>query len=490
MKNIFTILLTLIFCGITTVYAQDESEASLLLDLKKTRAEYEVLKQRFDNDSRLYDEKALSLSELTTTRNELLAKEVDYQKLILRLIAQQSYLTIEDAVKYQNREEKRMVRVTLKSAMEGNEEYLNQFQEHFDIFTPEMRSGKIYNIYVSLVDNESKTIVGSPYEYRIDAIPLGESATVHFELLKDVENLTVVLNYNNRKDEKNIYLKKDASMNLIDITSMQFSQETNLNSSATYDLSLERFSTTDDVYRLHVVNLPRQISYEFVDGSSKVSQIRFAQGVNTKTISLRIYLPDREDEQIQTDVPISFFAIAIKNDDYAKFASLTSEELITENIHEFAAGLETLEIIPKGKGKIDVLVNSLYYEIYSDQSLSTSVTIRNSGSRTLHNIRLNVTTPQNWEVRIEPDLIPALDMDQEQKIDVTIIPSSETLVGAQEVKIGAHALSDNLRVDSEDKILRVKINARKSIGGTVLLVGILVLVISAVVIFAFKLSKK
>ena len=75
-------------------------------------------------------------------------------------------------------------------------------------FTPEMRSGKIYNIYVSLVDNESKTIIGSPYEFRVPSIELGKVATADFELLKDAENLTVSLNYNNRKDEKNIYLKK------------------------------------------------------------------------------------------------------------------------------------------------------------------------------------------------------------------------------------------------------------------------------------------
>ncbi|MFR8242668.1 MAG: hypothetical protein ACLVBC_17700 [Parabacteroides distasonis] len=62
---------------------------------------------------------------------------------------------------------------------------------------------------------------------------MGKVATADFELLKDAENLTVSLNYNNRKDEKNIYLKKDASVNVIDISSMQFSQEADLSSKAT-----------------------------------------------------------------------------------------------------------------------------------------------------------------------------------------------------------------------------------------------------------------
>jgi uncharacterized membrane protein len=81
------------------------------------------------------------------------------------------------------------------------------------------------------------------------------------------------LNYNNKKDEKNIYLKKDGSSNVIDIAATHFSQEADLGSSATYPLSLERFSTSDDIYRLVVINLPRQITYDFTDGGSKVSQI-------------------------------------------------------------------------------------------------------------------------------------------------------------------------------------------------------------------------
>ena len=272
MKSFITVLLVILLMPFT-VRAEGDSEAALLLDLKKTRADYEVAKQKFQNDTKLYNEKAISANDFNRSKNELLSKEVDYQKLILKLISQQSYITVERAVKYQDQRGERKVKITLKSALEGNEEYLSQFKEHFDVFTPEMRSGKIYNIYVSLVDNESKTIIGSPYEYRVPFIELGKVATADFELLKDAENLTVSLNYNNRKDEKNIYLKKDASVNVIDISSMQFSQEADLSSKATYDLTLERFSTSDDVYRLEVLDLPRQITYDFMDGESKVTQI-------------------------------------------------------------------------------------------------------------------------------------------------------------------------------------------------------------------------
>jgi len=453
-------------------FAQGDTEAALLLDLKKTRADYEVAKQKFENDTKLFNEKAISTNDYNRTKNELLSREVDYQKLILKLISQQSYITVERAVKYQDNRGNRKVKITMKSALEGNEEYLSQFQDHFDVFTPEMRSGKIYNIYVSLVDNESKTIIGSPYEFRVPSIELGKQADADFELLKDAENLTVSLNYNNRKDEKNIYLKKDASMSLIDITSMQFSQETDLSSKASYDITLERFSTTDDVYRLEVKNLPRQITYDFTDGGSKVTQIRFAQGINVKKLSLQVYLPDRDDEQVVIDQPIKFQVEAINS------------------VNGESAGSEQLEIIPRGKGKIEVRANNLYHETTVGKEVEMDIIVRNGGSRRLDNIRITTEKPLGWEAIIEPNLISSLDPEKEERVKITIKQPKDGGIGAQEVKIKTDAMADNRKVDTEDKTVRIQVNASTSIWGTLALILLLIAFIGGVVWFGIRLSKR
>lgn len=466
----YIITLFLLLTGLA--YAQGDTEAALLLDLKKTRADYEVAKQKFDNDTKLFNEKAISANDYNSSKNELLSREVDYQKLILKLISQQSYITVERAIKYQDQRGNRKVKITLKSALEGNEEYLKQFQDHFDVFTPEMRSGKIYNIYVSLVDNESKTIIGSPYEFRVPSIELGKQADADFELLKDAENLTVSLNYNNRKDEKNIYLKKDASMSLIDITSMQFSQETDLSSKASYDITLERFSTTDDVYRLEVKNLPRQISYDFTDGGSKVTQIRFAQGINVKKLSLQVYLPDRDDEQVVIDKPIKFQVEAINS------------------VNGESAGSEQLEIIPRGKGKIEVRANNLYHETTVGREVMMDAVIRNGGSRRLDNIRVSAEKPLGWDVMIEPNIISSLDPEKEETVKIRVIPPKDGGVGAQEVRLKTDAMADNKKVDTEDKTVRIQVNASTSIWGTLALILLLVAFIGGVVWFGMKLSKR
>lgn len=304
-------------------------QASLLLDLKKAKAAYDIAKQNFENDKKLFENKAISENQYNQSSNELLSREVDYQKLILRVMAQQSYIIVEKAIKYQTRQGKRRVKVTLRSTMEGNQEYLNQFQEHFDVFSPEMRSSKIYNVFISLKNLEDQTIIGSPYEARVPTIEIGKTETADFELLRDVESLQVDLNYSGRSDQKNIYLEKDASANIVDINSTQFSQEANLGAQATFNLTLERFSSSDDAYRLVVLNLPRRIGADFVDSetNARLSQINFLQGRNTKQLSLRIYLPDRDDDDVVIDKTLTFYALVLSQEDFNDLGNARTRNL-------------------------------------------------------------------------------------------------------------------------------------------------------------------
>lgn len=469
-------------------FSQDE--ATIVLDLKKTRADYEIAKQKFENNKKLLDERAISLNDFNQSKNELLSKEVDYQKLLLRLISVQSYIIVEKATKYQDAKGNRRVKVTVKSAIEGNQEYLNQFKDHFDVFSPEMRSGKIYNVFVSLVNIADQITISSPYEYRIPSIDMGNEAIADFELLKDMENLQVVLNYNGKKDQKNIYLEKDASINSIDISSTQFSQEADLSSQATYDLSLEKFSSDDDAYRIMILNLPKQITYDILDAESKVSQIKFLQGVNTKKLSLKVYLPDRDDDIIVMDKPITFYCAVLTNAEYNKIVEKNNQIFSESEIKNILGGKEKLEIIPRGKGKIEVNAPNLYHEIKIGDSVNMKVVIRNAGTRRLDNIKVLLDMPVNWHSNVNPELIKELEPNKEVEVDISIIPAKDEGVGAQEVKIKTEALADNRRVDSDDKTVRIQIEAKTQVLWIIVLIVLLIGLIVGIVIFGIKISKR
>lgn len=497
MKNyIKFVIILLIICiaavfSAKTVFAQ-EDQASLILDLKNARASYDIAKQNYENDRKLFDNKAISENDFNKSKNDLLSKEVAYQKLLLRVMAQSSYVIVEKAIKYQDESGDRKVRVTLRSTMEGNQEWLEQFKEHFEVLTPEMRSNKVYNIFVSLINLQERTIIGSPYEIRIPYLELGNTAEADFTLLQDVESLQVSLNYSGRKDEKNIYLQKDDSANIVDINSAQFSQEADLGTTAKFNLTLERFSASNDVYRLAVLNLPRQVSYDFIESSTnaRLSQIRFMQGENTKTLVLNSYLPERDDDKVQIDKPMQFYAIVLTRDEFAKLGNISDRVFTKDEIDKINGGKVRLELIPRGVGRIEVRAPNLYHEITVGENVTMEVTVKNTGTRRLDNIKITTDNPLRWKSNIQPDLIKSLDPEKEQIIHLEILPPDDVGVGAQEVKIKTEALADNRRVETEDKTVRIQISAKTPILGSLLLILLLVGLVVGIVIFGIKLSRR
>ena len=486
-KTLLTIITILLFIPLLA----QEDQASLLLELKKARASYEIARQDHENDKKLLENEAISQSEFNNSKNELLTREVDYQKLLLILMSQQSYISIEKAIKYRTLTGEKRVKLTVRSTMEGNQDYLKQFEQHFDVFSPEMKSGKIYNIYVSLINIENQTIIGSPYEIRIPSIDLGNSGTVDFLLLKDVESIQVGLNYGGKEDHKNIYLEKDASTSLVDIISSRFAQETDLGSTASFDLTLERFSTSDDIYQMTVLGLPRQITYDFLDGetNARLSQMRFNQGENIRKLTLKTFLPDRDDETVVIDQPISFYAIILTKDVYAKYKDHL-HELDEAAIAALEGGKIRLELIPRGVGKIIVKAPSLYHEITAGDSVNMKIKIMNDGTRTIDNIKITTDNPMNWKSQINPDIIPILKPGEEVEVYASIIPPEDANLGAQEVKIKTEAVANNRRVSAEDKTIRIQINASKSIGWTFALILLLVGIVVGIVYFGIRISKR
>lgn len=486
-KTLLIIVAILLFVPLLA----QEDQASLLLELKKARASYEIARQDHENDKELLENEAISQAEFNNSKNELLTREVDYQKLLLRLMSQQSYISIEKAIKYRTSTGEKRVKMTLRSTMEGNQDYLKQFEQHFDVFTPEMKSGKIFNIYVSLINIETQTIIGSPYEIRIPSIDLGNSGTVDFLLLKDVESIRVGLNYGGKEDHKNIYLEKDASTALVDIISSRFAQEADLGSTASFDLTLERFSTSDDIYHMTVLGLPRQITYDFLDGetNARLSQMRFNQGENVRKLTLKTFLPDRDDEKVVIDQPINFYAIILTKEVYTKYKD-RMHELNEDAIAGLDGGKIRLELIPRGVGKIIVKAPSLYHEITSGDSVNMKIRIMNDGTRTIDNIRITTDNPMNWKSIINPDVIPSLKPGEEVEVYTTIIPPKDANLGAQEVKIKTEAVANNRRVNTEDKTIRIQINASKSIGWTIVLILLLLGIVIGVVYVGIRISKR
>jgi uncharacterized membrane protein len=118
------------------------------------------------------------------------------------------------------------------------------------------------------------------------------------------------------------------------------------------------------------------------------------------------------------------------------------------------------------------------------------VTVFNDGTRRLDNIKITCDNPLNWRSIVKPDLIKSLDPGKEQTLSISIIPPDDVSVGAQEVKIKTEAFINNTRVESDDKTVRIQIEAKTPILGTILLILLLVGVIVGIVVFGIKISRR
>jgi hypothetical protein len=474
-----------------TVFAQmlynpnDERFKSLYLE--RVQSDYKVQKDEFNRQTMLHDKGLISEKEFKQSEANFKSAQITYQQAILSLAFEQPHITIDKGIKYQSKDGKKRVRLTLRNTtgglVEGKRIQLEDFEG--------IRTDRIANVYVSLL-NDQKAIISRPYEAKLESMLYNEPVTVDFFLLQDQDNITVKCVFGDKSEEKKIFLQKDESANRVLITSEQFSQEADLGARANYAMTLELFSSTDNVYKLDVFNLPRQVAYDFLEAqtSARLSQVKFSQDINTRKIGLAVYLPDRYDStSFIIDRPLSFLAAAIPGDQVENV--LDKERIYTPaDFDRMNISYVRLELVPRGVGRIQVKATNFYQELKPGERVQMSLTVYNDGTRRLDNIKVRADAPLNWNSAIVPDLISSLLPGKEENVSVTITPPGDVSVGDYETTIKTESFASNRKVDSEDKKIRIHVASSASILGTAMLVLLLVGILVAVVVFGVRLSKR
>lgn len=487
--KIFTIVVLFTFC-INFIHSQ-ESQTLKLLALKKAQLHLEEMKGDFERALKLKEEGLISEEDFARKRTAYLRAQVSYQEALISFMGSEVRISVAAAVKYQDKAGKKYVRVSLRYSSKELKELAKLNISAEDLFPLDFLK-EVKDVYVSL-RSEGK-IISEPYEKSIASMPLEEERQVTFQLLKDVENLDVNVFYAGKNETTSVYLQKGLSANIVTVNSAQFSQEADLESQATYDLSLEKFSGEANIFRLRVANLPQQITYEFVDPQTqaRLSQIKFTEGVTSMQLSLRLYLPKNADEQVVIDKPLEFYTLALDNEQSARLDELLARKSIVspEEIDDLKAGNVRLELIPRGVGIVEVQALNLYHEIKIDESVNMEVRIKNTGTRRLNNIRIYTDLPLNWRVEVNPDLISSLDQSKEEIVNIEFIPPSDVSVGDYEPRIRTECIADNRRVESEDKIVRVHVSARTNILGITILIVLLIGLLVGIVVFGIKLTRR
>lgn len=462
-----------------------------VLGLKRAKEAYEYARAQFEQNKQLFEKQLISKLELDRSRNLFSDAEVNYQQSLLAVLFENQYVTVSKAIKYQAKDGRKHVRLTLANTSGGGAEFrklINLDDELFRSLQPDI----INNIYVSLL-NDTQATISQPYEAKIDELRFGKPAEVDFVLLQDADAVTVSMIYGRGTQRSmKIFLQKDSTVNKVVVQSEQFSQEAELGGAASFGLTLELFSGVTNTYKLEVVNLTQQIDRTFTDPGSqaRLSQFKFTESVNTRRVNLQINLPDRPGPEVGMDQPMPFYVLVIPADQSEQLGDLRAKQWTQDEIDRLSVGYVRLELIPRGKGKLLVRAPQLFRSIKPDEIVDVAIDVVNEGTRRLDNVVMEVDPPLGWTKKIEPALISSLAVGDEQRIKLSITPAEDVSVGRYEIRVRTSALSDNQPVNGEDKTVSVEVQTKASIAGTGLILLLIVGVIAGIVVFGIRLSRR
>ena len=468
--------------------ARDDSYP--LLGLKRAKSTYDRAANELARKKKLWNKELISAEEFDSALNTFQDAEVNYQQSLLVLLFEQQFVSIKRALKTQGDDNVKRVRVTLENTTSATEEFAQIVNMEDELFRS-LQPDEIHNIYVSL-SNDDGAIISSPYEIKIDQLKSGKPVTVNFDLLQDLDEVTVNIIYGNGASRNpKVFLEKDASANKVLIQSERFSQEVELGNSATYGLGLELFSGSDDTYKLEVVNLPASVTRYFNEQGEqgRISQIKFTESKNTIQANLQVSLPDRPTNDVIMDEPINFYVMAVPVTKLDQFSEHRGE-WTEEDIRTLDVGFVRLEMIPRGVGRLVIKAPQLYNELEGDGPVEFNFEVVNEGTRRLNNIEFELSAPFQWEKRIEPAVIPELGIREELTVKMYLTPPEDISVGRYETRLRSTSLSDNQPVNAEDKTFTVQIAAQANVFGTAFILLLIIGLVSGLVYFGIKLSRK
>jgi hypothetical protein len=418
---------------------------------------------------------------------------VDYLQQALSVLSQGSHVTVVRAIKHRGANEGHYVSLTIGEAA-GNVDLGHARQVLGDSSFDALRAGELGDVYVSVKAETGPTgaIIGWPYERRLGALRETTSRTTEFRLLRDLDEVVISVAHGDKVDERKILLEQDAAANLIAIDATQFSQEADLGTSVTFQLQLTRFARDEKEYHLQVDGLPADIAYEFrdLDTHVRLNQLRFGTGTNRKLLQLVISLPLRASSSFAVDAPIHLSAEALEMPANASFGGGESRLVKTPATTKLLAGRSRLELIPRGVARSELRAINLYHEIASGDSVAIEATVRNTGSKVLRDVRLNVDVPSGWTARVVPSSWNELPIGAESRVGITLRPAVLSTSGDYEARLRLESGASDKKVETEDKIVRVHVSAPREWFGTAALLGVVLATVAGVLALGLRLARR
>jgi hypothetical protein len=477
------------------------------IDLEHAKQEHDRSKRDYENVQGLFDKNIISKKELdqalwayAQAQQQLKQAEIQLERTKLGFLANATHITIMEAKKYYDSEGRRMLDLTLKnvSNLAEAESALGLIEKESELQSQWQNPDRIRalldieNVIVTIISNSAT--IGKPYEHIVSVLPYGQKETLHFELLADVEEAGVRLQYLDQQITEKVYLEKESLQKMPTVIASQFSQEAQLGTAISYHLDLEMLVTSDKSFSLLLTNLPPQLIYSFVDArGARVTSVRFTELTSKFNLALQISIPQKLDVSM-IDKTINFQAWVVTTKQAEMLDQMKMEnanqEVPIERFAEIEAGRVDLSLIPKGTGRLEIQINNLFKEIKLQQEVDIEADLFNYGTLTLFNVVPEVSPPLNWTAKILPELAEKLAPNERVPIRIHLSPNADIDVGEYEVIIEAKGQSGSEEVEALERRFNIRVTAETNITATLILVMGLVVLITGIVFVGVKLSRR
>jgi uncharacterized membrane protein len=227
--------------------------------------------------------------------------------------------------------------------------------------------------------------------------------------------------------------------------------------------------------------------------NARVTSVRFDEKISKHSLALRVSVPQKLDmTMIDKTINLQAWAVTMPQLEMLNTlrAQFSSQVIPLEELQILKAARVDLALIPKGGARLEILIDNLYAEILPGQSITVKAELYNSGTLELFDLTPLVSPPLGWKGEVAPKAIPRLPPDGKHTFQIHLEPGPQVGVGEYEVQVEARGQSGNRLAEAVEKRLKVRINARTNIATTVLLVGGLVVLITGVMVFGVKLSRR
>lgn len=476
----------------------DVRQAELALD--KARSDMEKAQLDLEQVQSLFNEKIMALDELNQKRQAYeearISHEqakIDLKKKRLEFLEDATLLTVVDARKYRGETNEIFAAVTVRNDSDINKARIAMAGGDD---SSDGRLAALLQADNVIVTLRGDAIVGDPFRRIIPSLAYGEERTLEFRLLKkDIENVTVELEFLGSTRQYQVTLKKEGQDDLPFITAGQYAQIGQLGSKITYELELERLAESAQSFDLRVLNLPVEIQGVTLDASKSalLTQVRFTEEDSQKKLFFEVSIPEKLSQQY-VDADVRFFFLACRRSDLKQVEELQNryrgQDIPAEEVAKLKASVLELTLIPRGVGKLDLLVPNLFKEIVQGEPLQIRFSVLNSGTLTLRRIRPELDLPLDWTATITPAEVDELPGGEKGLFTADVIPSADTMIGEYSIKMLAEGSVGMETVEADEKLFSTRIVARSNLTGTVLLVGLLVVLVLGIAAASIKISRR